>query len=235
MPEILVLRHAACEPLGTIESVLSAKGLEYRSVCAHKGDPVPCEIGDAAGLIIMGGPMGVHDQAQYPFLTEELRLIAKTVSQRIPTLGVCLGGQLLAHALGAAVRSNAQKEIGWHRVSLTPEAGEDALWQGLRKDFTGFHWHGDCFESPPGAVPLACSALTSCQAFRFGGFAYGFQFHLEVTEEIIRDWTTEFAGELTEAGLNASAITGGIPEHLAPMQEIAREVFGRWAALAAQS
>ena len=131
------------------------------------------------------------------------------------------------------VRAHSRKLAGIP-VSLTPEAGEDALWQGLGESFAGFHWHGDFFESPPGAVPLAGSALTPCQAFRFGDFAYGFQFHLEVTEEIIRAWIAEFAGELTEAGLDASAIVGGIPEHLAPMQEIAREVFGRWAALAAQ-
>jgi len=127
-----------------------------------------------------------------------------------------------------------RKEIGWHPVTLAATAAEDALWRGLPETFTGFHWHGDFFETPPGAAPLASSALTPCQAYRFGDFAYGFQFHLEVTDAIVRDWTSAFTGELAEAGLEAAPILEGIPVFLSPMQEIAHEVFGRWAALAAR-
>ncbi len=179
--------------------------------------------------------MGVHDQDRYPFLADEMKLIAQAVAQGLPTLGVCLGGQLLASALGATVRQAAQKEIGWHRVTLASDAAEDALWHGLPGVFTGFHWHGDFFELPPGAVPLASSALTPCQAFRFGDATYGFQFHLEVTEAIIRDWTAGFAGELTESALTAAPLLDGIPEHLGPMQDVARRVFARWAASAAHA
>ena len=234
MPTVFVLQHAACEPLGLIEGALTASGLSLHRFQVQEGDSVPQEIGAAAGLVVLGGSMGVHDQEQYPFLAEELRLIRQAALQEVPILGVCLGAQLLAFALGAEVRQNVAQEIGWHPVSLTAEAAEDPLWRGLPKTWMGFHWHGDCFETPPGAAALAASALTPCQAFRFGRLAYGFQFHLEVTDAVVRDWTAEFAGELTRAGLDAAPIFAGLSAHLAPMQTTAREVFGRWAALTAQ-
>lgn len=234
MPTVFVLQHAACEPLGMIESALTQSGLSLHCIHAQNGAPVPQEIGTAAGLVVLGGSMGVQDQQQYPFLREELDLIKQAVARKVPILGVCLGAQLLASALGAGVRQNAGQEIGWHPVFLTAEAAEDPLWRGLPQTWTGFHWHGDIFETPPGAVSLASSVLAPCQAFRFGSFAYGFQFHLEVTDAIIRDWIAEFAGELTRESLDAAPILAGISEHLAPMQTLAQEVFGRWAAMAAR-
>ena len=231
MPTVIVIQHAACEPLGLIEEALLAREVGLHRVRAENGDPVPPEIGTAAGLVVLGGSMGVHDRQQFPFLGEELHLIKSAVARNVPILGVCLGAQLLAFALGAEARRNTQQEIGWHPVTLTENAAADALWHGLPETWTGFHWHGDIFEMPPGAVSLASSVLTPCQAFRYGSAAYGFQFHLEVTDAIVRDWTAEFAGELTREELDAAPLLAGIPEHLPPMQEIAQEVFGRWADL----
>ncbi len=233
MAEVLVLQHDAQEPLGTIEYALRRAGLRHRYLRCHQGEPAPPDIQAFAGLIVLGGSMGVYEEAQHPFLTQELRLIEQALSHSLPTLGVCLGGQLLAAALGASVQPGERKEIGWHPVTLTEDAVEDALWSGIQSPFTGFHWHGDFLEPPAGATSLAFSALTPCQAFRFGSNAYGFQFHLEVTETIIQDWTAAFAGELAETGLEAAPITSGMASHLAPMQQIAQEVFGRWAGLAA--
>ena len=233
MAEVLVLQHDAHEPLGTIEDALRRAGLSHRYVRAQDGETAPGDSAGIAGLIVMGGPMGAYEEQRYPFLTGEKRLIGQALSRGLPTLGVCLGGQLLASALGAPVRQSARKEIGWHPVTLTADAAGDALWRGIASPFTGFHWHGDFFETPAGAVSLASSALTPCQAFRFGENAYGFQFHLEVTEAIVQDWAAAFAGELAEAGLDAAPITAGAAGNLPPMQQIASEVFGRWASLTA--
>ena len=231
MAEVLVVQHNAQEPLGTIEEALHGAGLSYRYLRCHQGEAAPRDIRPFAGLIVLGGSMGVHDQEQYSFLGEEITLIKSAVAQSVPVLGVCLGAQLLAFALGGEVKQNTQQEIGWHPVSLTADAADDALWSRVQSPWTGFHWHGDFFETPPGAVSLASSALTPCQAFRLSGNTYGFQFHLEVTEAIVRDWTREFAGELTREGLSADPILAGIAQYLPPMQTLAREVFGRWAAL----
>jgi GMP synthase (glutamine-hydrolysing) len=235
MAEVLVLQHDALEPLGTIENALRRAGLRHRYLRCHQGETAPLDIQAFAGLIVLGGSMGVYEEAQYPFLTQELRLIEQALSHSLPTLGVCLGGQLLAAALGASVQPGGQREIGWHPVTFTENAAEDALWRGTRSPFTGFHWHGDFFELPAGATSLAFSARTPCQAFRFRSNVYSFQFHLEVTEAIIQNWTAAFAAELTEAGLEAATILGGMTEHLTPMQQIAQEVFGRWTELAAST
>lgn len=231
MPEILVLQHVACEPLGAIEPSLRKAGLGPRYIRIQEDEPVPLEIGEARGLIVMGGPMGVSDEATFPFLTCEMHLITQALTQGLPILGVCLGAQLLAAALGAPVREAVKKEIGWHQVILAPEATVDALWREIPSPFTGFHWHGDYFETPPGCVSLASSALTPCQAFRSGDAAYGFQFHLEVTEPIVRDWTTAFAGELVESGTDSGPILDGISRHLPSMHQIGEIVFDRWVGL----
>jgi GMP synthase (glutamine-hydrolysing) len=147
---------------------------------------------------------------------------------------IVLGGQLLAAALGAEVHANTAPEIGWHPVTLAKAAESDALWQGLPTEFTGFHWHGDIFTLPAGAVGLASSSLTPYQAFRYGTQAWGLQCHLEVTATILQDWCIAYAEDLSKAGLTDEAILPGLALHLPPMQHLAAGVFGRWAALAAK-
>lgn len=139
-------------------------------------------------LIVLGGAMGANDDARHPFLADLKQLIRAVVAARTPCLGICLGGQLLAAALGANVVSNRWEELGTLPVSLTPEGEEDLLFSGIAETFTTFQWHHDSFDIPDGGVLLASSGRCRHQAFRVGPSAWGVQFHPEVTERIIRDW-----------------------------------------------
>ena len=141
-------------------------------------------------LIVMGGAMGANDDQHYPFLTDLKRLIRTVVAARIPYLGICLGGQLLAAALGATVVSRRWEELGTLPVSLTGAGTVDRLFKGLSPVFNTFQWHHDSFDIPTGGVLLATSVACPHQAFLVGDTAWGLQFHPEVTEAIIRDWCT---------------------------------------------
>lgn len=231
MPSVLVLQHEACETLGTIEGALMQRGIAAQTIASYAGELVPRQIGEAAGLIVLGGPMGVYEQEQYPFLHQEMHLIGNALAQNMPVLGVCLGAQLLAHTLGAAVAKARQPEIGWYPLFLTEEARRDQLWAGIASPCMAFHWHGDAFALPAGAVALASSALTPCQAFRFGDNNYGLQCHLEVTTSLIENWTVLFGAELQNAGLIPEEIQTQAITELPQMQRTAQAVFGTWANL----
>jgi GMP synthase (glutamine-hydrolysing) len=225
-PGILVVQHVAAEPPSRIAVVADDAGATLRLIRVHQRDAVPTSIGEHTGLVIMGGPMGVYESDRYPHLESEKKLIASALEKRVPTLGVCLGSQLLASVLGATVRPGARKEIGWHPVVL--EASDDALFGAVPRSFTPLHWHGDVFDLPPGAVALARSELTSCQAFSFGGFAYGLLFHLEVTSKQLSDMTTAFADELAAAGIPPREILTGWFAHGTQLESVGRTLFGGW-------
>lgn len=231
MPAVWAIQHIECETPGTITDALKAEAISLQTVNAYKGEPVPKEMGAAAGLIIMGGPMGVYEEDRYPFLCDEIRLIEQAVKEDKAVLGVCLGSQLLAKALGARVTKGKKKEIGWHPVSLTAGATKDRLWSGVEPSFTAYHWHGDVFELPRGAEPLASSALTPCQAFRYGDRAYGLLFHMEVTEKIIAGMIRTFAAELKQEAIDGRQIAEQAGNYLSSLQGIGRVVFRRWAGL----
>ena len=231
MSTVCVLQHEAVEPLGLIGVALSAAGVAARSVQVFAGEPVPTDLSGADGLIVMGGPMGVYEQDRYPFLAQEIALIQRAWRDDLPILGVCLGSQLLAAALGAPVTQAPRREIGWYPLAMTEAAASDPLWADLPVSWTGFHWHGDRHGLPNGATLLARSALTPCQAFRAGRHAYGFQFHMEVTPPIIDDWLSTFAEEQQDGTQDRAQVLAGADAHLAAMQAIGARVFGRWARL----
>jgi GMP synthase-like glutamine amidotransferase len=143
---------------------------------------------DVSALIVMGGAMGANDDRRHPFLADLKLFIKKTVLAGIPYLGICLGGQLLAAALGAQVVSNRWEELGSMPVMLTGEGRKDLLFSELPAEIATFQWHHDSFDIPVGGVLLASSPACRHQAFRVGTTAWGTQFHPEVTEQIIRDW-----------------------------------------------
>ena len=202
-----------------------------RPVHLYAGEACPGSLEDAAGLIVMGGPMGVYEQVAHPFLRDELRLLEDALTRDKPILGICLGSQLLAAALGSNVRKGMRREIGWHWVKLTEAAQVDALWQGIDRSFNAFHWHGDVFDLPRDSVLLASSESTPYQAFRFGTAAYGFLFHIETTEELVADMVRNFPQELRDADASGVQILTEATRNLNGLHRIAQRVFGRWCSL----
>jgi GMP synthase (glutamine-hydrolysing) len=229
LQSVWVLQHTPSENLGTVEDALRGHGISFEYIETYAGKRVPQDIAGRAGLVVMGGPMGVYEEAQYPFLRDEMRLIESALANGLPVLGVCLGSQLLAAVLGAEVRKGKRKELGWHPVTLTESAGHDALFAGFGPEIWPFHWHSDVFSLPRRAVSLGASEWTPCQAFRSGKNAYGILFHLEVTGAQIAKMLTDFADELRATGGDAGKITAEASRRLPALKEISAEVFGRWA------
>jgi GMP synthase-like glutamine amidotransferase len=216
---VTIFRHVPFEGAGRIEPVLRARGIEFDYCDLFSGMAVP-DAGGCQGLIFMGGPMSVNDDL--PYLRREEHVIRDAVSRGVPVLGICLGAQLIARALGAAVYRNPAKEIGWFDVTFTAEA--DPLFGGLESE-TGFHWHGETFDLPEGARLLASSGLCANQAFRVGEKTYGIQFHLEVTPDMIGEWCVqdENCGDVRE-------LTAPLdPQHnMSRLVQLNTRVFGAW-------
>ena len=229
--QVIVLQHASVETLGTLAEVLRAQEIQPWVVHLYAGEAGPQSLESAAGLIIMGGPMGVYDQADYPFLRHEMRLLEDALKRDKPILGICLGSQLLAAALGSEVRKGRRREIGWHRVKLTAAAQSDRLWEGTGRSFTAFHWHGNFFDLPRHCVSLACSELTRYQAFRYGTTGYGFLFHIETTEDLVADMVRGFPQEAREADVSAEQIVVDAKRNLPALRQISQRVLGRWCGL----
>ncbi|OGW58636.1 MAG: hypothetical protein A2Y48_05075 [Nitrospirae bacterium RIFCSPLOW2_12_42_9] len=197
MSDFLVLQHIDCEDLGTIEQAMIHRGISYRYVRLFDGDPLPEDIKNYSGLIILGGPMNVYEEDVYPYLKGEDILIKEAIKRRIPVLGICLGGQLIAKATGAKVNKGTKKEIGWYDLLLTPGGKADKVFKNFPERLTVFQWHGDTFDIPSDATLLAGSVLFPNQAFRIGDNIYGLQFHLEVTQKMISRWINEYKDELS--------------------------------------
>jgi GMP synthase (glutamine-hydrolysing) len=231
MRQVFLLQHNDVEKPGLIADVMASAGYSVRSLFAAQGQPVPQNIEDAQGLVIMGGPMGVYETDLHPYLRDELRLIEKALEKSKPILGVCLGSQLLAAALGSEVRKGKRKEIGWYSVTPTKEAEDDPLLAGINRAFLALHWHGDVFDLPHRAVRLASSALTTCQAFCYQESAYGFLFHMEAGQEIVEGMTRAFKDELSQAGIDGEEIARAASGHLPELRRIGRLVFERWSSL----
>ena len=228
MKRVLIVQHEPFEGPGTLRDALG--GCELRLVRTFAGDPVPAGLKED-GLVVLGGGMGVYEAGRYPHLRDEIDLLRAAVAKGQPVLGICLGSQLLAAASGGAVAKAPRKEIGWFGVDLLPGARGDALFTGAPASFTAFHWHGDAFTLPEGAMPLAASAMTPLQAFRQGPRAWGVQFHLETDEQVLTAMLESDAGELREAGADPGAVRARAAAELPRLRELALRIFGRWADL----
>ena len=202
---VLVIKNIVSEGPGTIEEHLRAEKRPYSIISLKKGEDAP-SISTFTHLVIMGGPMAVYEMEQYAFLKDEALLIEKAVKANKHVLGVCLGAQMVAHALGARVYAGGQKEIGWYEVALTDDGMRDPCVSQLaydgKKSAQVFQWHGDTFDLPAGAVRLASSGLYPNQAFRYSDRVYALQFHIEVTPVIVLDWLKN------EKGIDLNKVRG---------------------------
>lgn len=231
MPLIHVFRHVPHEGLGTIAPALKRAGWRAKIIDVWKPGFIAPAASSMRALIVMGGPMGVYEQDRYPFLKKELALMKRMVSAGKPVLGVCLGSQLLAAALGRRVYPNERKEIGWYKVKLTPAGKRDPLFHDLPSEPQVFQWHGDTFDLPRGAALLATSPLCRNQAFRIGQRAWGLQFHLETDPPMIRDWLGQPGTdrELHNAGVREAAIRAGLRARWPRMKPSAEKTFSAFA------
>lgn len=218
MKPIAVIQHEHGVTGGHFESWLLARGIPYEIVAVHCGATVPVAASGYAGLCSLGGNMSVNDPL--PWIRDELGLIQDAVRRGVPVIGHCLGGQLLAAALGAAVRRNRFKEMGWHPVDVEDEALVTE-WIGTTRLGELFHWHGDAFELPEGSTRLLSSPLTANQAFvaQCEGVEHlGMQFHIEMTAELVHSWVSE-PSALTEVK-DELARNGG--PGIQPLEEMRR-------------
>lgn len=229
MSRLLVFQHVAAEPLGTLDPLIRRRGHRIRFVNFERDPEAQPSVDRYRGLVVLGGPMNVEDQAQRPHLLTELRAIEQALRQGKPVLGICLGAQLLAHVLGAPVRRHEQPEIGWYDLQLTEAGRADPVLGRLGAATPVFQWHGRSFGLPSGAVQLARTPTCEQQAFRWGESAYGLQFHPEVDAALIGRWLANpaYAAELCDAELphDAAVIAQRTTELAAPMQRLAEPLF----------
>lgn len=174
-----ILQHVSFEGIGSIDKWLNQRNANVSYSRFYESTDLPA-LSEIDIVIIMGGPMSVHDESEFPWLVEEKRFLREAISAGIPILGICLGAQLLASALGAKIYKNSQKEIGWFDITKVPNPGFQ-----FPDTIKVFHWHGETFTLPPGAVHLARSAACEQQAFQFNDNVIGLQFHLETTPDSI--------------------------------------------------
>ncbi|MGA2526500.1 MAG: gamma-glutamyl-gamma-aminobutyrate hydrolase family protein [Smithellaceae bacterium] len=191
-------QHVPFEGLGNIEEWINAKGYSLSSTRFYNKE-VPPKLDDIDWLIIMGGPMGAYEENLYPWLAAEKRFIGQAIKQGIKVLGICLGAQLIAAAIGAKVYPNAHKEIGWFPINLTKDGKTSKLFRGLPAEIIAYHWHGDTFDLPFGAKHLAESTACKNQAFSYKNHVLALQFHLDVRKDNIEEWVQSGAEELIEA------------------------------------
>ncbi len=225
-----MVQHLAPEGPYAIADALSRTGVDVEVALVADGAP-PARLSGFNGLVVMGGPMSASSDEGFPTRAGELALLHEALSRSLPTLGVCLGAQLLAVAAGAkVVRGMAGPEIGWGQVRLSPQARSDPLFCHVGPELAVLHWHSETFSLPPGAVHLASSPVYRNQAFRLGDAAWGLQFHLEVDAGAVGAFVESFAPDLEAVGLDPSRVAADsarwLPE-LAPVRDRVLDSFSR--------
>lgn len=228
MKPIFIFRHLECEGPGYLEQVLQRYDLPYSLICIDQNDPVPQDITDCSALVFMGGPMSVNDDL--PWITKECDLIQQAVEQDMPVLGHCLGGQLICKALGGKVRANPAKEIGWLPVKKLRNKAADKWLSRIPREFLAFHWHGETFSIPNGAIGMMESDYCKNQAFSVGN-TLALQFHVEMTSEMVNEWSSLYTDEIvepTDTIQSAYEMVEDINKKIADLQQVADQLYYRW-------
>lgn len=187
--EVLVLKHVPNEDAGTLADFLKKKKIRVRRVALYGDQKLPARLDRVRAVLVMGGPMNVTEEDKYPFLKEENVFLKRILKAGIPCMGICLGAQLVAKALGSKVYKAKAPEVGWMDVSLTNAAEKDPLFSLVKSPrLKVLQWHGDTFDIPKDAVRLAASRLVPNQAYRYKRNVYALQFHLEVDRKMLKNW-----------------------------------------------
>lgn len=233
---LVVLQQVPFEGPGAIADWAEARGHALSRVASYRGEPAPVLASEDA-LLVMGGPMGVGDEERFPFLREEKLLLRAYLAARRPVLGVCLGAQLLAEVLGARVRAQGHREIGWFPLRWDWAARAVSPFGHVPDESVVFHWHGDTFSLPPGTVRVASSAACANQGFTSpDGRTVGLQFHLEMRDEDVRMLFAHGRDELAPAGTFVQAeqdLLAGHTLHGASLRPLLDTFLDRWIATAA--
>jgi len=230
MKPVRIFRHIDCEGPGYLAERLQYRDVPFELVRIDAAEPVPEGLDAVSGLVFMGGPMSVNDDL--PWIGQELALIRRAAAAGMPVLGHCLGGQLLAKALGGEVGPNPVKEIGWHAVRRAERAGSSRFAAAIPDSFEPFHWHGETFSLPQDAVLLLENDACAHQAFAVDRML-GFQCHVEMTGELVREWVSRYADELSDPSStvqSAAAILADLERRTAAMQRVADGIYDAWIA-----
>lgn len=231
-PKVLVFQHVPYEPLGTLDPLLKATGCRLRYVNFSREPRHRPDVAKYEALIVLGGPMNADQIDTFPHLQLEVELVREALAADVSVLGICLGAQLLAKAIGGSVRRNPVREIGWYEVELTDAGARDPVLASFTARQEVFQWHEDGIELPRESVLLASSPASEVQAFRYGNSAYGFQFHLEASASLIERWLAvpDHASVLDEEHprIDPNAIRARTPESIAALEELSRATFSRW-------
>lgn len=229
MKPVAIFRHFHTEGPGYLADFLDAHSIPWQLIRIDADDAVPSSTEGYSGLVFMGGPMSVNDDL--PWISQVCALIRQAVERDIPVLGHCLGGQLISKSLGGKVTRNPVKEIGWGRVTVADNVTAH-MWFGDVVAFDAFHWHGETFNMPPGAVHLLSSEYCVNQGYAIGK-TFGLQCHVEMTGQMIRDWCAvgadEVAASLTSPGVQpVDVIEAQTAAKLPQMQKVAHVLYSRW-------
>ena len=232
MKPVAIFRHAASEGPGYFATYLDRHGVPWRVVKIDEGEAIPGNPREFSGLVFMGGPMSVNDRL--PWIEPALSLIRSAVEAGVPVLGHCLGGQLMAKAIGGVVTRNPVKEIGWGRVDILSN-GAAAKWFGAElASFESFHWHGETFSIPAGATRIASSPHCENQAFVLGPHL-GMQCHVEMTPELIGAWCRDWKQEVEKLARRMPSVQtpaemmAAVEEKTRTLNAIADRVYDCWA------